>query len=65
MKEGKAFHISQKEVLNAYKAVKANKGAGATRKNVEALVSQNKKVKIYELRGVETDKLDTWIKELD
>lgn len=28
MKEGKAFHISQKEVLNAYKAVKANKGAG-------------------------------------
>ena len=28
MKEGKAFHISQKEVLNAYKAVKDNKGAG-------------------------------------
>lgn len=28
MKEGKAFHISQMEVLNAYKAVKANKGAG-------------------------------------
>lgn len=28
VKEGKAFHISQKEVLNAYKAVKANKGAG-------------------------------------
>ena len=40
-------------------------GAKATRKNVEALVSQNKNVKIYELRGVETDKLDTWIKELD
>ena len=40
-------------------------GAGATRKNVEALVKQNKKVKIYELRGVETDKLDTWIDELD
>ncbi|MCD8009389.1 MAG: group II intron reverse transcriptase/maturase [Lachnospiraceae bacterium] len=28
MKEGKAFHISQNEVLYAYKAVKANKGAG-------------------------------------
>lgn len=28
MKEGKAFQISQMEVLNAYKAVKANKGAG-------------------------------------
>ena len=28
MKEGKTFHISQNEVLNAYKAVKANKGAG-------------------------------------
>ena len=28
MKEGKLFQISQNEVLNAYKAVKANKGAG-------------------------------------
>lgn len=28
MKEGKSFQISQKEVLNAYKAVKANKGTG-------------------------------------
>lgn len=28
VKEGKAFHISQKEDLNAYKAVKSNKGAG-------------------------------------
>lgn len=28
MKEGKSFQISQKEVLNAYKAVKASKGAG-------------------------------------
>ena len=28
MKKGKAFQISQNEVLNAYKAVKANKGAG-------------------------------------
>lgn len=28
MKEGKAFLISQNEVLNAYKAVKANRGAG-------------------------------------
>ncbi len=28
MKEGKSFQISQKEVLDAYKAVKANKGAG-------------------------------------
>lgn len=28
MKEGKSFQISQKEVLYAYRAVKANKGAG-------------------------------------
>ena len=28
MKEVKSFHNSQKEVLNAYKALKANKGAG-------------------------------------
>ena len=28
MKEGKVFHISQMKVLNAYKEVKANKGAG-------------------------------------
>ncbi len=28
MREGKSFNISQIEVLNAYKAVKANKGAG-------------------------------------
>ena len=28
MKEGKSFQISQNEVLNAYKAVKANKGVG-------------------------------------
>lgn len=40
-------------------------GAKATRKNVEALVEQNKNVKIYELRGIETDKLDTWIDQLD
>ncbi|ECD6517443.1 RNA-directed DNA polymerase, partial [Salmonella enterica subsp. enterica] len=26
MKEGKSFRISQNEILNAYKAVKANKG---------------------------------------
>lgn len=30
MKEGKSFQILQNEVLNAYKAVKANKGAGGT-----------------------------------
>ncbi|MBR5316786.1 MAG: group II intron reverse transcriptase/maturase [Lachnospiraceae bacterium] len=28
MNEGKSFQITQKEVLNAYKAVRANKGAG-------------------------------------
>lgn len=39
-------------------------GAKATRKNVEALVSQNKKVKIYELRGREVEKLDRWVDEL-
>ena len=40
-------------------------GASATRKNVEALVSQNKKVKIYELRGTEKERLDTWVDKLD
>lgn len=40
-------------------------GASATRKNVEALVKQNKKVKIYELRGSEKEHLDDWIEELD
>ena len=40
-------------------------GAKATRKNVEALVKQNKKVKIYELRGLEREKLDRWIDRLD
>lgn len=40
-------------------------GASATRRNVEALVKQNKKVKIYELRGSEKEHLDDWIKELD
>ncbi len=39
-------------------------GASATRKNVEALVKQNKKVKIYELRGSEIDNLDQWVDEL-
>lgn len=40
-------------------------GASATRKNVEELVRQNKKVKIYELRGSEKEHLDDWIEELD
>lgn len=40
-------------------------GASATRKNVEALVNQNKKVKIYELRGSEVENLDAWVNELD
>ena len=40
-------------------------GASATRRNVEELVRQNKKVKIYELRGSEKEHLDDWIEELD
>ena len=55
----------QNDAYEGLAVILENGGASATRKNVEALVSQNKNVKIYELRGVETDKLDTWIKELD
>lgn len=40
-------------------------GAGATRNNVKALVEQNKKVKIYELRGTEVENLDRWVDSLD
>jgi hypothetical protein len=55
----------QNDAYEGLAVVLENGGAGATRKNVEALVSQNKNVKIYELRGIESDKLDTWLKELD
>lgn len=44
MKEGKAFQISQNELLNAYKAVKANKGArGVKVKGVEIPKKNGKK----------------------
>lgn len=55
----------QDDAMSGLAVVLENGGAGATRKNVEALVSQNKKVKIYELRGSEKEKLDTWIDKLD
>jgi hypothetical protein len=55
----------QDDAMEGLAVILEKGGAGATRKNVEALVNQNKKVKIYELRGVESDKLDTWIDELD
>ena len=55
----------QDDAMSGLAVVLENGGAGATRKNVEALVSKNKKVKIYELRGSEKEKLDTWIDKLD
>lgn len=55
----------QEDAMSGLAVVLENGGAGATRKNVEALVKANKKVKIYELRGVEADQLDTWIDSLD
>lgn len=55
----------QDDAMSGLAVILEKGGAGATRKNVEALVSQNKKVKIYELRGFEKEQLDTWIEELD
>ena len=55
----------QDDAMSGLAVILEKGGAGATRKNVEALVKQNKKVKIYELRGSEKEKLDTWIDQLD
>lgn len=55
----------QEDAMEGLAVVLENGGASATRRNVEALVKQNKKVKIYELRGSEKEKLDRWIDSLD
>lgn len=55
----------QDDAMSGLAVILENGGAGATRKNVEALVKANKKVKIYELRGSEVENLDTWIDKLD
>lgn len=55
----------QDDAMEGLAVVLEKGGAGATRNNVKALVEQNKKVKIYELRGTEVEKLDTWIDSLD
>lgn len=55
----------QDDAMSGLAVILEKGGAGATRKNVEALVKQNKKVKIYELRGIEADQLDTWVDSLD
>lgn len=55
----------QEDSMSGLAVVLEKGGASATRKNVEALVKQNKKVKIYELRGSEKEKLDRWIDKLD
>ncbi len=55
----------QDDAMSGLAVILEKGGAGATRKNVEALVQANKKVKIYELRGTETENLDTWIDKLD
>lgn len=54
----------QDDAMEGLAVILEKGGAGATRKNVEALVRDNKKVKIYELRGTETDNLDRWVDKL-
>jgi hypothetical protein len=54
----------QDDAMEGLAVILEKGGAGATRKNVEALVSQNKKVKIYELRGSEVENLDRWVDKL-
>lgn len=54
----------QEDAMEGLAVILEKGGASATRKNVEALINQNKKVKIYELRGSEKENLDTWIEEL-
>lgn len=49
MKEGKSFQITQNEVLNAYKAVKANKGAGGVDRVDFETFEKNWKNRLYTL----------------
>lgn len=55
----------QDDATSGLAVILENGGAGATRKNIEALIKENKNVKIYELRGTESDQLDTWVDQLD
>ena len=48
MKEGKSFQITQNEVLSAYKAVKANKGAGGVDRVDFEMFEKNWKNRLYE-----------------
>lgn len=54
----------QDDAMEGLAVILEKGGAGATRKNVEALIRDNKKVKIYELRGTETENLDRWVDKL-
>lgn len=49
MKEGKSFQITQNEVLSAYKAVKANKGAGGVDRADFEMFEKNGKNRLYTL----------------
>ena len=49
MKEGKSFQITQNEVFNAYKAVKANKGAGGVDRVDFEMFEKNWKKRLYML----------------
>lgn len=55
----------QNDAMEGLAVVLEKGGAKATRNNVKALINQNKKVKIYELRGSEVEKLDRWVEKLD
>lgn len=55
----------QKDSMEGLAVILEKGGAGATRNNVKSLVEQNKKVKIYELRGTEVENLDRWVDSLD
>ena len=54
----------QKDADSGLAVVLENGGASATRKNVLALIEQNKDVLVYELRGLEKDRLDDFIDKL-
>ena len=54
----------QKDANSGLAVVLENGGASATRRNVMALIEQNKDVVVYELRGKEKDRLDAFIDKL-
>lgn len=55
----------QEDSIEGLAVILEKGGASATRKNVEAMVNEHKNVKIYELRGFESDHIDAWIDKLD